>query len=127
MSRDIDNVEIEIQSCVICANNINAKCVMQTSENILHHCQCIEYKIINNVDYFQSWGDCKKVAKQSRTLFIFCSHCFNFPFIKTLCNNNYILGVIVNCKDILLEKRKVNLLHVSFFRCLAHDHGLPMM
>ena len=31
-------VEIEIQSCVIYTNNINAKCVMQTSENILHHC-----------------------------------------------------------------------------------------
>ena len=41
--------------------------------------------------------------------------CFNFSFIKTLCNNNYILGVVVNCKAVLLEKRKINLLHVSFF------------
>ena len=35
-------VKIEMQSCVIYTNN--AKCVMQTSENILHYCQCIEYK-----------------------------------------------------------------------------------
>ena len=37
-------VEIESQSCVNYTNNINEKCVMQTSENILHHSQCIEYK-----------------------------------------------------------------------------------
>ena len=37
-------VEIESQSCVNYTYNINAKCVMQTSENILHHRQCIEYK-----------------------------------------------------------------------------------
>ena len=37
-------VEIESQSCVNYTNNINAKYVMQTSENILHHSQCIEYK-----------------------------------------------------------------------------------